>query len=170
LQLGKKRETQRLETVCCEATPGRQSYSDTASTHRGRCSAEKLAAEILMNLMQLRTTTSAPFTAKTFFEHVCPVLFGERADLCQQLGGRYSFTLAGSGGGAWTLDFSALEVEPAARQADLAVSMKATHFEALLAGSLDAGAAIRRGELAFSGNRSLFGNLAAFTKPPQHKK
>jgi len=117
-----------------------------------------------MNLSVLRNTRQRT-TAKTFFEHVCPVLFRLRSELCQELGGRYAFTLQGAGGGAWTLDFGALAVESNAKKADLAISMKVDDFESLMDGSLDAGVAIQRGDLAFSGASELFGHLAAFTQP-----
>lgn len=44
--------------------------------------------------------------------------------------------------------------------------MQAKDFESLIGGSLDACAAIERGDLQFTGERALFANLALFTKPP----
>ncbi len=102
---------------------------------------------------------------RSFFEHLCPLLLRERAELCGELGGKFAFRITGEGGGEWLLDLERQQVAARRGDADLTIQMDADDFDDLLAGKLDAAMAIDSGQLLFRGEQRLFDHLAQFLAP-----
>jgi hypothetical protein len=119
-----------------------------------------------MSVLKLRTGTVGEVNCKAFFEHGCALLMHMRPDDAQRLGGTFSFILEGEGGGAWTLDLSALKVRHVGGQSDLVVRATAADFLSLTKGQLDSAAAFRTGRLRCEGDPALLGKFAEFLDPP----
>jgi hypothetical protein len=118
-------------------------------------------------LHRLKLVEPKQIGARSFFDHLCPLLLRERARLCRELGGRFAFDISGEGGGRWLLDLDRASIVAASGEADLAIRMSAEDFAALLAGTLDGGEAVTTGRMRFTGDQSLFSRLARLTQLEQ---
>ena len=108
----------------------------------------------------------AKFTATQIFEEYLPKILKVQKEIAKQLNAICVFQVDGKNGGLWTVDLPKQKVTAGDHKApDMRLQLTAADFDAMLAGKLDAEAAIKAKRLVFQGRPQLLVGMAALLRP-----
>ncbi len=105
-------------------------------------------------------------TPKQIFEEFLPTILDKQKEMAAQIAAVYRVTITGDGGGEWTINLRDQTVKTGNTEpADLALTLAAADFQAILQGKLDAEEAMASNKLGIEGRPQLLASLAALLRP-----
>jgi len=109
------------------------------------------------------------FSPVQIFEEWLPKILNTQKEIATSIGAICVFKISGENGGTWTVDLPNQKVNSGdSEHPDMRLEMSAEDFGSMLAGKLDAEAALRDKRLSLFGRPQLLVSLAALMRPSEN--